>query len=101
MYVILRGRARVTVDTPRGTRELQLLKQGDVFGEMALLQRTVRSANVTAVDDAELFKIDNKGLDRVSRRLPRIATIIYANISRILSERLRQQNIRIQDYYII
>jgi len=101
MYVILRGRARVTVDTPRGTRELQLLKQGDVFGEMALLQRTVRSANVTAVDDAELFKIDNKGLDRVSRRLPRIATIIYANISRILSERLRQQNIRIQDNYII
>ncbi|MFQ5902437.1 MAG: MMPL family transporter [Candidatus Binatia bacterium] len=96
MYVILNGRARVTVDTPQGTRELQILKQGDIFGEMALLQKTVRSANVVAVDDAELLKIDNKSLDRISKRLPRVATIMYANISRILSDRLRQQNIQVR-----
>ena len=95
MYVILNGQARVTVDTPQGRRDLQVLKQGDIFGEMALLQKMARSANVTAIEDTELLKLDNRGLERISRRLPRIATKIYANISRILSERLRQQNIQL------
>ena len=52
VYVILEGRAMVSKRTRKGTVTLDTLKEGDIFGEMILLEtgQGLRSASVVAAD---------------------------------------------------
>jgi CRP-like cAMP-binding protein len=52
VYVILKGSAKVTKKTQKGAVTLDILREGDVFGEMVLLEtgQELRSASVVAVD---------------------------------------------------
>ncbi|MCL5062373.1 MAG: cyclic nucleotide-binding domain-containing protein [Nitrospirae bacterium] len=92
MYMIVTGKVKVTVDSEGKSKELGTLKGGDIVGEMALVGGGTRSANVIALEDTELLRIDDKSLDRVRRRFPRIAAKLFLNISRVLSNRLKTQN---------
>ena len=93
MYVIVSGKVRITIQREGRTRELAILQSGDILGEMAMLGEGVRTANAIAAEDCELLKIDFVSLDRVRRRFPRIAAKLFLNMSRVLSERLRDRNI--------
>lgn len=53
LYVLVRGRVRVT----RQGAELATLSAGEAFGEMAVLDASVRSATVTAVEETEVLSI--------------------------------------------
>ena len=89
MYVIISGRADVIVTGPDGQRRVvRRLERGDVFGEMGLVRRQQRNADVVAVDDLELLKVDERFLERLQRRYPRIAATVFLNLTRILSDRL-------------
>jgi HlyB family type I secretion system ABC transporter len=58
-YVLVSGRARV-VKAGRGGEEISLnvLRPGDSFGEMALLDNTTRAATVRASSEVEVFRLD-------------------------------------------
>ena len=57
--MLVSGRARV-VKAGRGGEEISLnvLRPGDSFGEMALLDNTTRAATVRASSDVEVFRLD-------------------------------------------
>ncbi|MEF9426996.1 MAG: cyclic nucleotide-binding domain-containing protein [Candidatus Mariimomonas ferrooxydans] len=61
MFVILSGKVAVVKTTPDGELQLVTLKQGEIFGEMALLDRLPRSATVKAVGESRILSIDKKG----------------------------------------
>jgi len=89
MYVIIEGRADVIVSGPDGRpRVVRRLGRGDVFGEMGLLRRQQRTADVVAVESLELLAVDDRFLVRLQRRYPRIAATVFLNLARILSDRL-------------
>jgi hydrophobe/amphiphile efflux-3 (HAE3) family protein len=91
MYVIINGRADVIVAAPDGQRRhLRQLGRGDVFGEMGLVRRKQRTADVVAVDDLELLAVDERFLERLQRRYPRIAATVFLNLTRILSDHLER-----------
>ncbi|HEY5611256.1 MAG TPA: cyclic nucleotide-binding domain-containing protein, partial [Thermoanaerobaculia bacterium] len=94
MYVIIDGRAEVRVDSGGQSRRVRELGRGDVFGEMGLIRRHRRSADVIAAGDVEVMAMDRRFLSRVQRRYPRIASKIFLNIARILSDRLQQETQR-------
>jgi CRP/FNR family cyclic AMP-dependent transcriptional regulator len=73
MYVIERGRVRITVQATDG-RELTLteLGRGDFFGEMAVLDGKPRSANATTVEDSRLAVLSREHLLAFVERNPRI-----------------------------
>jgi HEAT repeat protein len=56
MYIIVDGKVRVH----SGERTLNYLGQGEVFGEMALLDPEPRMASVTAVEDTQLLRLDQE-----------------------------------------
>lgn len=64
MYVLLDGYLKITVRGVPPVREITIatLKPGDFFGEQALLPGSsgYRNANVKAVQDSKVFRIDKK-----------------------------------------
>lgn len=88
MYIILSGRVRI-VD---GERELAVLEQGDMFGEMALVSRERRSASAFALDRVSLLAL---GLDDLKQDLPEEVSVqLLINMLVTISARLRRANAR-------
>jgi predicted RND superfamily exporter protein len=88
MYVMVNGAADVFIPTSGGARRVNTLGRGDVFGEMGLIRRHERTADVIATEEVEMLAVNERFLTRIKRRYPRIATEIFFNLSKILSDRL-------------
>jgi hypothetical protein len=84
MYVILDGQAEVWKEHGSG-RKLADVGRGDVFGEMGFVRGSKRTADVVAVTDVEVLTVNQRFLDRVQRRYPRIGAKVFLNLTRILS----------------
>ena len=94
VFLILAGGAEVTA-RPGANDEpttLDRLGRGDLFGEMAYVSKTPRSATVTATEHLEVLRIDDIALERIHQRYPRIAAKIFFNFSAILSDRLQKSS---------
>jgi len=89
MYLIISGQAGVTDSGPQG-KVIKNLPPGEIFGEMAIVEKTVRAADVVALEDVELLGIDDKALERLRKRFPFTAAKLFLNLSRIISGRLRE-----------
>lgn len=74
MYFISRG--TVEVVAADGTTVLNTLKDGDFFGEVALLFSQPRTASVRAVDYCDLYTLDKETFDRILGRYPDFAAHI-------------------------
>lgn len=91
MYMVLSGKLEVFLNEEGGPNTISLLEPGGIVGEMALYGEHIRSANVRALEEARLLRIDEKSLMRVKKSEPRIAAQLFFNISALLTERLRKQ----------
>ena len=96
MFVILSGITDVYVRHDGNRRQVAEFRRGDVFGEMALVRDEERSADVEARDAVEALAVDERFLQRIQRRYPRIAALVFLNLSRILSDRLQRMNERMR-----
>jgi hypothetical protein len=83
LYLIVRGRVRVH----DGSRDIARLGQGEVIGEMAMLDPAPRSASVTAVEDGLLFRIEKEAFDAVMADNPEVVQ----GVIRVLCRRLRKE----------
>jgi len=82
-YVVLDGELEVW-DGRRPPRQTGVLKRGDYFGEMALLQGGKRTATVTAARRSELLAVDKPAFDRLFLKNPKAIEFF----ARVLSQRL-------------
>ncbi|MEW6666936.1 MAG: MMPL family transporter [Thermodesulfobacteriota bacterium] len=73
------------------------VSEGDVFGEITMLDRWPRSASVKAVKDLKVVEINRDAFDRLQRLYPRIAGKAYKNLARILGHRLVITNWRLYE----
>lgn len=69
-YIILAGKVKVTKKVGKKTVLVGSLKQGEVFGEMGLITKTLRSANVSAVGDVTIGIIDKERFDNLMKTVP-------------------------------
>ncbi len=93
-FVILSGSVKISAYAPDGREAvLAVLGPGDVFGELSLFDEAPRSADATAIEDAELLSLDDRALTEVVRANPELAM----SLLRVLSRRLRFANERFQD----
>lgn len=85
-YIVLHGKVRVTKKLDRKTLVISTLKEGDIFGEMGLITKTVRSATVSAMGDVEVGFIDKEKFDELLDTLPQdVRVIIHALVNRLRS----------------
>ena len=85
MFVIARGRVKVVI-YGENAREviLTLLKAGEFFGEMSLVDDLPRSANVIAQEDATVLILKRDQFVEHMRQSPKTALNVMAELSRRL-----------------
>ena len=100
MYIVADGAVRIYLPSETGRDVvLAVLRHGDMFGEMALLERGQpgRSASARAIEDAELLRLERADFDAVLVDHPEAQRAIID----ILVERLRKTNESMQDAYLL
>ncbi|RYF96910.1 MAG: cyclic nucleotide-binding domain-containing protein [Chitinophagaceae bacterium] len=84
MYIIYHGDVKIH----KGGTTLAILKEKEVFGELALLDAEVRSASATTNSDCVLFRIEQEPFYELIENRPEVAK----GFIKILCQRLRAQN---------
>jgi len=62
MFVVHRGRVEVRVGDNGDLRAVAQLREGDFFGEMALLTGEPRAANIVAADETEVIEVGHEAM---------------------------------------
>jgi len=75
--------------TGRVEQVLARVGPGDFFGEMALFDRSPRSATIQADSDTTLLVLDRAGLSKLTEVSPRAAAAFFESLVLIFIERLR------------
>jgi CRP-like cAMP-binding protein len=91
LYVITEGRVGVIDEGPPRTGVAQL-KDGDFFGEIALLTRQPRNATISALDDTQLIAVDRDLVLELSAADPRFLTALLRFLRDRLAGKLMSTN---------
>jgi len=84
LYIIQKGSVKITKIVDNNEVLLAVLKPGDIFGEMALLDNKPRSANAVAFEDAYLLAVNKANFERMVSTQPQIVT----RLTTLLAERI-------------
>lgn len=93
MYLILSGAVRISRQVPgMGEEALAVLRAGDYFGEMSLVDDSPRSADARAHEATELLVLKKEDLDDLLFVDRDLAYELLWNFVRTLTSRLRDTN---------
>ena len=79
-FVLLKG----TADVTKGGQTINTMKEGEFFGEIALVSKMPRTATVTATTDVDVLVITERDFDSLLKRSPEIGK----QIAEALAERV-------------
>jgi len=87
-YWVLSGRVEISIDTPQGRSVLTILEEGEIFGEMGMIDDLPRTASARALTETEVDVVNERDfqyevLRDEARLLPYLDTLF---------ERLRSTN---------
>ena len=87
IYFLISGKVQVIKD---GKTISTLLRTGDIFGEMGIIDGSARSATIQALDETVCLATDASNIDELSGNDQlAFGYILYRVISEILANRLR------------
>jgi len=93
LFIILKGTVKVTRTSEEGREViLTMLKAGDFFGELSLLDGKGRSATVIAMENSELMALRRAEFLELIERYPQIAI----ELLKVLGDRIRKCDLQIE-----
>lgn len=93
LFLITEGAVRISRQIPgSGEEALTVLRPGQVFGEMAVFDRTARSTDAIAQEATTLLTIQRDDFERLLANDPALARVVLWAFVRVLSGRLRATN---------
>ena len=94
MMAILKGNVRISTPSPAGPDiVLSILSAGEVFGEIALLDGSDRTADAIAVTDCELLVLDHRDFMPFLERRADLCIVLL----KLLCQRLRRTDQQVQE----
>jgi CRP-like cAMP-binding protein len=84
LYIIQKGSVKIAKIVDNNEVLLAVLKAGDIFGEMALLDSKPRSASAVAYEDCAVLAVNQTNFARMVKTQPQI----IARLTTLLSERI-------------
>ena len=96
IYFIRNGKVKIVLPGTDGSAlHMATFGRGDFFGDMAFLDRGVRSADAIALKPTELFVLSRAKFDEVAAQHPRLARQLFSRLARVLAIRLRHADAEI------
>ncbi len=93
LYAVISGTVKMSISSPDGRNAiLNIIGPGEIFGEMALLDGGVRSADAIANSNCELFVIDRREFIPFVKSQPTLAM----RFIELLCERLRRTSDQVE-----
>ena len=93
VFLLARGEVSVTVDLPGGrVRRLATLSPGMSFGELAVVHRGSRTADVRADTGVECWMLTTTAFEVLGRARPQIKIVILENLLRRAAQMLARAN---------
>ncbi len=93
MYIIQEGEVLIQYVDPDGhKKDLAVLKGGDFFGEIALIDESPRSASAICRTDCQIIGFFRPDLFEIIEKHPRLGIKIVLKLAEIIAERLRRTN---------
>jgi glutaminase len=92
IYSVVSGSLSVLIETTGARQRIATLGPGATFGEMAVLDGEPRSTSVRADTAVTCKVLTLDALAALEARLPSLRSVIFANLARELSSRLRDAN---------
>jgi CRP-like cAMP-binding protein len=94
MYVVQRGQVEIVLERPDGSEtQVGVIEEGDLFGEMAIIEKQRRSATARAMGESRVLTVDRRTFLRRVKEDPTLAL----NILRALSHRIRHMNHELEE----
>ncbi len=91
IFFVRSGRIHILLPLEGGKKHhLATICRGEFFGEMAFLDRHVRSAEAVAASDTNLFVLSRAVFDREVKDDPRLAGRVFERLARAIAKRLRE-----------
>lgn len=98
LYIIQKGSIRITKIVDNNEVLLALLKSGDIFGEMALLENKPRSASAIAHEDSILMAVNRANFKGMVVEQPKVISRLTASLAeRIWNLNRQLRNTLIED----
>ena len=95
MFVLEAGKVAVLKSWGGQEYVLSILKEGDCFGEMAVMDLGPRSASIRAVEDCTAIRVSAANLHQVYARDVQQFALIQMNMGREVCRRLREADNRL------
>lgn len=101
-YVVLKGSVRISTVIPGvGEEALAVLKKGNYFGEMALIDNAPRSASAVANEDTVLLKITDANFRNLLVNDRKLAYKLLWGLVKTFSKRLRETDNKLKNILAI
>ncbi len=98
MFIVVSGSLKVSVLSDEGKEiSFVVLRQGDYFGELSLIDGRRRSATVTAIEASELLVLGHAEYQNLLQNHPHTATHFLTRLLLTLANRLRATDELYQD----
>jgi len=90
LFIVISGKINLYKHTDPVSNELiATVEEGEIFGEMALLEEMPRTATATAAEKTRVYMLFKSKLDSILFSEPRIGVVITHYLAQTLSARLR------------
>ena len=98
MFIVISGSLKVSVLSDEGKEiSFVILRQGDYFGELSLIDGRRRSATVTTIEKSELLVLGHSAYQQLLQRQPHTAIQLLTQMLLTLANRLRATDELYQD----
>jgi CRP/FNR family cyclic AMP-dependent transcriptional regulator len=95
MFVLEVGKVAVLKSWRGEEYLLKILKEGDCFGEMAVMDLSPRSASIRAIEDCAAIRVSAANLYKLYEQDPKQFALIQMNMGREVTRRLREADDRL------
>lgn len=96
MFLVLSGQVRARIRVGDHDTSLGTMDPGELFGEVAMLSQTPRSADVVAEAPTRLLRLTSERFQELMSEHSTLAAKMLYNMSRLLAARISQRNDQLQ-----
>jgi len=93
IYFVRKGNIKIVLTLSDGKQfHLLTIGTGGVFGEMAFIDKVMRSADAISADHTNLYVLSRDKFNRVTASHPEVSGMVFERLALLIANRLRQSN---------